>query len=457
MWGEGQAGRFMQTFWRGALLSSFLLSLCAPLKAAEFTVLDLNAPTLSQEEGGDNARCHYRMTGTLENGDLDKFRAIAIDGGLLCLDSPGGSFAEAVRFIDFMQSGTRQGTRLEAGARCESACALIFMAGIYFAFEVGEYPFREMHHTARLGFHSPALVVPQGQYDESAVNTAYKIALQSVSGAIDKLVRKRDFDGASWFPTSLLSAMLATPPDSMIYVTTVGQAGQWQIPVRPKMAAQTLDDTRLKTLCLNVMAWSRDEAAAVDVNADENTLTINREKGSNDDLEKWTISQIGMWERGCRFEIKRGARLTSDISFVVPFTDINTEPQIAVETMHFHRADTQLADLDFSSAAPAPAKVVAPAQTAAPPSPGGAMTCTVVSGGRVTDKEPCTKIFREQSSTGAIVDYVWPSGGKTVVVMKMQGREINGAPGQWVSPPPGLGGDCTLNMRTGNTFCADPG
>ena len=61
------------------------------------------------------------------------------------------------------------------------------------------------------------------------------------------------------------------------------------------MAAQTLDDTRLKTLCLNIMAWSRDEAAPVDVNADENTLTINREKGSSDDLEKWTISQIGMW------------------------------------------------------------------------------------------------------------------------------------------------------------------
>ena len=191
----------MHPFARAALLSAFSLFVASAPRAAEFSVLDLKAPNLNEEEAGDKARCHYRMTGTLENGDLDKFRSMAIDGGLLCLDSPGGSFAEAVRFIDFMQNGTRQGTRLEAGTRCESACALIFMAGIHHAFEVGEYPWREMHHTARLGFHSPALVVPQGQYDEGAVNAAYKIALQSVSGAIDKLVRKRDFDGATWFPT----------------------------------------------------------------------------------------------------------------------------------------------------------------------------------------------------------------------------------------------------------------
>ena len=441
----------------GPVAAACLLLLMPKAFAAEITVLDLTAPNLNSEEDNDGARCHYKLTGTIGNGDLEKFEEVAIDGGLLCLDSPGGSFGEAVRFIEFMHSKKMQGTRLEAGTRCESACALIFMAGIHHSFEVGEFAWREMHHTARLGFHSPALVVPQGQYDESAVDSAYKIALKSVSDAINKLVRKRDFDGGIWFETSLLAAMLATPPDSMTYVETVGQAGQWSIKVRPKLAAFPLNDDNLKTMCMNVMGWSRDMSAPTGIAADEKYLTVNRAKGPTPDVEKWSVSEAGMWERGCRFDIPPGARLTSDISYVVPFTDINSEPQMAIETLHFHPAGTKLSALDFTAVAPPPSPTTpSPEEPAAPPSPGGTMTCTVSAGGTVTDREPCTRIFREQSSAGAVIDYVWPSGGKTVVVLSIQGRQINGAQGVNVLPPAGQAGDCTMNMQTGKTFCAGP-
>lgn len=440
----------------GAAAAVSLLLLASPVLTAEITVLDLTAPNLNDEEVS-GYRCHYRLSGPLENGDLAKLDSVAINGGLLCLDSPGGSYGEALRIIDYMQKQKMQGTRLEEGATCDSACAIIFMAGIHFSFEVGEFPWREMHRTARLGFHSPALVVPEGTYDASSVGKAYNVALASMADALGKLVLKRDFDGAVWMQPSLLGTMLATPPENLEHVDTIGEAGRWRIKVLPDLPSAGLDEESLKRFCRNILAWSRDDAAPAGPDTEGRLLVISRTPEERGEGETITITEEGMWVRGCKFGVPRGATSTDDYGIrVTPFSDVSDEPKMLAQNIHLLDPATPLTAIPAVSS-PSAKPVSAPKSEPAPPSPGGSMTCTVSASGTVIDREPCTKIFREQSSTGAIVDYVWPSGGKTVVVMTMQGRQINGAQGVQVLPPAGQAGDCTMNMQTGKTFCADPG
>ncbi len=440
----------------GPVAAAFLLLFAPPVLSAEVTVLDLGAPNLNDEEVS-GYRCHYRLSGTLENGDLAKLDAVAINGGLLCLDSPGGSYGEALRIIDYMQKQKMQGTRLEEGATCESACAIIFMAGIHYSFEVGEFPWREMHRTARLGFHSPALVVPEGTYDATSVGKAYTVALASMADALGKLVLKRDFDGTVWMQPSLLGIMLATAPENLEHVDTVGEAGRWRIKVLPDLPSASLDEETLKRFCRNIMAWSRDDAAAAGPDTEGRLLVISRTPEERGEGETISITEEGMWVRGCKFAVPRGATSTDDYGIrVTPFSDVSDEPKMLAQNIHLLDPATPLTAI-AAVASPSASPASAPKSEPAVALPGGTMTCTVSAGGAVTDREPCTKVIREQSAAGMIIDFVWPGGGKTVLVTSAQGRKINGAQGVQVLPPAGQAGDCTMNMQTGKTFCADPG
>ena len=139
----------------------------------------------------DTGACTHRFTGTLENGDIAAFEAIATDNAnyaVLCLDSPGGSFGEAVRIARLL-SEKNIGTRIEGGAACESACALIFMAGRHVSEQAERaVRWRVLHPRGKLGFHAPALVVPEGNYDKDTVNRAYDVALGTVGSAITELI-----------------------------------------------------------------------------------------------------------------------------------------------------------------------------------------------------------------------------------------------------------------------------
>lgn len=229
--------------------------------------------------GGDaDMDCMMTMTGTIQPGDAEKFHSAlkalllnpkeAINGKSLngiynngeaariCLNSPGGSLTEALKMGDILYSypelfgfsftdpnGKTQdagwigylGTAVPAGARCESACAIFFLAGgLNSEGDAGRLPNRVMHATARLGFHSVSLEVPEADYTAAAVNKAFKVALSSMEQltARQAVLRLRP---------SLLSVILTTPPGSMHYVETVGEAAEWNIGVRglPKLADPT--------------------------------------------------------------------------------------------------------------------------------------------------------------------------------------------------------------------------
>ncbi|KAI3589089.1 hypothetical protein D9X30_5901 [Cupriavidus sp. U2] len=136
----GQAGLapFLHAL-RGLLLLGGLFSAHAP--AMEFRIY--HQPELNR-----------RMIvgqGRIEDGDADKFRAVARiadrdDEGLvtLILDSPGGNVEAAFRLVDAMDN-VRVYTAVPDGARCASACASIVFAS-------GER--RSILGSGLLGFHS---------------------------------------------------------------------------------------------------------------------------------------------------------------------------------------------------------------------------------------------------------------------------------------------------------------
>lgn len=180
--------------------------------------------------------CVLRLSGPIEAGDAATLDALLVEKGYnfdgtpighrICLDSPGGSFVEAVRMADLL-AFNRVGTVVDAGAICESACAIMFMAGSFFHNE-GERAVsdRHLHPTARLGFHAPALLVEERLYSQAEITGAYDVALSTIA-EVRRLISTHRLD----FPESLFIAMLDTPFDAMRYVETVADAALWRIGV----------------------------------------------------------------------------------------------------------------------------------------------------------------------------------------------------------------------------------
>jgi hypothetical protein len=217
-----------------SILFAFASALVCASQVFAANVIIRNDPVLSCGvfvEGvivdGDAARLEQALLNLRRyqsNTDADRFR--------VCFDSPGGSFLEGLRIANVLTGMSSQvagevyGSAVGDGATCESACALAFMGGT----EMGETgalaPDRILYPTARLGFHAPELVVPERNYSGAELESAYGIALASISRILSTRTAGRyDFDD------SLLEEMLETPPSEMFYIHTLAQTALWGIKV----------------------------------------------------------------------------------------------------------------------------------------------------------------------------------------------------------------------------------
>ncbi|MDO6731666.1 hypothetical protein Q4577_16665 [Marinovum sp. 2_MG-2023] len=206
--------------------------------------------------------CFAELNGPITKGDaqavkeaIDAYREVnalmepAIEDPMfaskedrLCLDSPGGSLTEGIALARVLTKN-RIGAAVARGKSCLSACAVAFMGGRAFISEkISSKPDRILHPMANLGFHSPSLGIDAGRYDEQAVSKAYRIALQSVGVLLE---HAPEID----YPISLVTTMLATPPDEMFLLTTIGQAARWRVTVAPIVEQSELTDETLKRLC----------------------------------------------------------------------------------------------------------------------------------------------------------------------------------------------------------------
>lgn len=180
--------------------------------------------------------CDVTLSGQIGPGDAARFAAYRqsdaarghyADNWVLCLDSPGGSYAEGIAIARDV-FGSEISTAIGPGQRCESACALIFMAGNIGAGDGYTETKRRLHPAGTLGFHAPGLTVRNGAYSEETVNQAYAVAVQSVRAFLEL----RDTTRLN-FPESLLIEMLGTPPSDMRHVETIEDAALWKIDIFP--------------------------------------------------------------------------------------------------------------------------------------------------------------------------------------------------------------------------------
>lgn len=184
--------------------------------------------------------CTMLLSGTIAQGDAERLELLVMqfhsenrELGRICMNSTGGLFLEGVRLARTIHVNFDFGTAIAAGHVCESACAVAFMAGGYTGAE-GVFRVEPiMHPRARLGFHAPSLEIPNGQYSETEVAQAYRIALQAVSEIVALRAESGAGPGGYRFPEELLLNMISTPPDSMYYIDTVGKAAAYEIAVYP--------------------------------------------------------------------------------------------------------------------------------------------------------------------------------------------------------------------------------
>ena len=226
--------------------------------------------TTSNQDVNPAERCGVTITGRFGTGDarritdfLDRTtkyagRALGLRH-IVCLDSTGGSFAEAMKVARFFKENL-VGTKIEAEASCLSACALVFMAGSFLPLESDQkFAWRVLHPRGKLGFHRPSLEVSRGNYNEAAVGKAYGIALETISNLVEEIVFGQDARAAG-MRISLLSTMLNTRAEDMLFVDTVDKAGRWDILVWPIIGFQKTNRT-LEIACAKYAAWRIDEFA----------------------------------------------------------------------------------------------------------------------------------------------------------------------------------------------------
>jgi len=448
--------------------------------------------------------CIATLDGPIESGDADKLRttidtlakrvhaAYLEDHGLrpedtaersfgfarLCLNSPGGSLQDALKMADMLYEA-RLGTAIAREGSCQSACAFVFIGGTS-DFAAGYYarPNRLLHAAGKLGFHAPALVVPEGNYTKQQVQRAYDIAIKGL-GAISQ--RKHD-----WIlPDGILDIVLNTPSSQMHFVDTTFEAGRLGVTIVGTYLPDEMTKLAAANACDKEFAFKRD----TDLTFSENWPAAPKAGTRIGKSAKTKLLEDGL-------ELRVGGYPDLQVCTVEyrplkgrdpsrPLFDRNmyrAPGDGATDEAHFAQVGWFGGDLQARSAASffdgrLPLRTIARAQddvqayrsvvelTAPDLDRTVDGDCSVWRGESQIDFERCAMQERVETTSALVTrtsrTFTWPSGAKTVVIersayatntlAKVNGREAEGIY-DWNNPPvpEGL---CWLNKGSGNTFC----
>lgn len=393
--------------------------------AGELTHLASNRIDPETYSPDPGMECTHRFTGEFVLGDAEKI--IAARPSLLCLDSPGGLLTEALKLTASMNDNTIA-TKIEAGARCESACALVFMAGGFWPHESDKYRWRVLHPKGRLGFHAPDLNIVGGNYDEDSVKKAYRIALKSVSETIANLAQRKGFGGTA-LKSSLLGQMLDTPAESMLYVETVDQAGRWDITVGPFPPFGMPSLVQLVHACRNAYAWKSDETAVSEYAVTDESWFPDREQLPG--KLKGQVLLNEMFGTGCNYEIEKYKPFKLTATFDTGDTHI--------PSFYYFFPPTKKLSVLFEET-----------KNSGDIKTNSNGNCSIHNGGSLLEIEPCLYTYKYKG-TKKIHNYEWPSGSKTIIVESRNTYTINGVRTSPTKPSPKR--LCYENSSSGNIFC----
>jgi Lysozyme inhibitor LprI len=210
----------------------------------------------------DGVTCELFVSGKIEPDDTVKLLKALGDrhGGKgdaveTCLDSDGGNFEEALELADlFIRRGLA--TNIEAGRKCLSACAILFMTGMRYSTGGSEIA-RSLHVEGKLGFHAPQPRIPAGAtIDADDVVSAYAAAIEGVGQKLLKLsrIRGRSWDDQLFKPSLLNEMMMVQGPRNYYYIDTTRKAFEYEIRLEgvAPYAGFDIDDAR--SACENAIA-----------------------------------------------------------------------------------------------------------------------------------------------------------------------------------------------------------
>jgi len=225
--------------------------------------------------------CDYMFTGPVEEGDaqsIEEMIPAKYDGSRLCLDSPGGSFVEGLRMFHTIWNKDSVTTYVRSGDGCHSACAIAFLGGSH-VIGTGAIRFRKavIEPGARLGFHAPRLVLDEANdHTSQEVEDAYAWALRSASHLFNltQIVEH----GARGMTDFLFSRTLATPPEAMYEIDTIGKASLSHVDVA-LVPVPEITWGSMRNVCDTAYVMVNDRFAGVD--SAEKAFSVFSDQGSD--------------------------------------------------------------------------------------------------------------------------------------------------------------------------------
>tara|TARA_R110002049_G_scaffold10127_1_gene50087 strand:- start:40676 stop:42133 length:1458 start_codon:yes stop_codon:yes gene_type:complete len=232
---------------------------------ALFGLFFATASSAGQFDVGQAGQCQLAFSGTISAGDAqrlhDNLGAFDFEDGetsdqILCLNSPGGSLAEALKMGQILyDSGI--GTRLPRDSTCLSACAVLFMLGTRYFYEGvgdGHNANRAMHLSARLGFHKPQISLnSDGTFDAAAVEKSFNIAIAATLEFV-RLANKGSVT-TTMIPSDLIEAMFAHEGADYFEIDTIGKTARWNIQVDGLALPRAMDGDAAYQACTNLGVW----------------------------------------------------------------------------------------------------------------------------------------------------------------------------------------------------------
>lgn len=171
--------------------------------------------------------CYALLSGKIEKGDAKKVARILNkmpqelrysssrikSAPALCLDSPGGSYVEAVVIMKYLigQRGSTRtigylGTVVDKGMICQAACAIAFLGGAYNEAEDLFNPDRTLHEDGILEFGPPAPDQVDGNASREELQAAYNKSIEAIAELLSTDLTQAP---ATFIPYKFLSKVLA--------------------------------------------------------------------------------------------------------------------------------------------------------------------------------------------------------------------------------------------------------
>lgn len=414
--------------------------------------------------------CLISLEGEIVEGDLKRLQDVAaahLTGGdgestandTICLNSPGGNLAEGAAIAEFIfKNGI--GTVIEDGDECYSVCAIMFMMGIANGPEV-KFVNRKLHVNGVLGFHRPYLAINSDEMvNVRAFAVVHDIAIESVMKIMILANNLSPWSNTSMMRADLIQAMLTHVGNDFFFVDTIEKAGRFEVELMGLPEESGLTAEQAYYACENAFHWQVGlQEEPVDYRKYQEILSkynggaqVSRLVKDADGLKLYEVesADAGYSEASCLIGLKEKAVLGCGINEAYNVqvgkgkctVDDFVERSAYITKMALFKPSTPLKEIGSTKRGTHSGTDTL------------TVTCSVIQANGQREMEPCQQsVFKGDQDTGSQdrIEFVWPTGTKTVLTFGTNEILINGKPARLID---GMeDGRCLINLSSGNRFC----